>query len=366
MGELEVQKFLRNGNTVEDLNTLYGIKSCYNDEKSLVILNYDQIESRKDVQIARECRSLTLELNSYNIVGRGFSRFFNWGEMAEEMPLFDWSSCWAHDKEDGSIGILFNYKGKWLYNTRGSFGEGEVGFSGKSWQQIFFEIVPLETIEKVCYPKFSYVFELCTIHNKVVRTYSTPQAFLLAEFGNRNGCEVRSEVVDQDAKDLGCSRPRQHYFKSIDEVIKFLDETGKNDATYEGVVLCDINNRRWKVKNPLYLSLHKLRGEGDNLFNPKYLLPFVLAGEEAELLIYFPEVKDAFYEMKTRVNKEYDTMVELWEETQNIELQKTFAQSIVPQTKFSSILFRVRRGEGSLRDIWLKSSDLILKTLYNK
>src|SRR5690606_13355229 len=115
-------------------------------------------------------------------VARSFSRFFNWGEMAEEMPLFNWNDCYATSKEDGSLMILYHYAGQWRVNTRGSFADGICGFSGKTWAELFFEVLDIRDIEHYCDQDFSYVFEFCSLHNKVVRKYDNSQAFLLAGF----------------------------------------------------------------------------------------------------------------------------------------------------------------------------------------
>jgi len=56
----EVQKFLRDGNSLDDLANDLGIKVTKHETKPLVILNYDQIESPKTHQIVRECRGLIL------------------------------------------------------------------------------------------------------------------------------------------------------------------------------------------------------------------------------------------------------------------------------------------------------------------
>mgnify|MGYP000921629595 FL=1 len=75
---LEVQKYLKSGKTLEDLKNELAIKTTHHDSLPLVILNYDQIESRpKDHPIVRECRGLTLRSDNFDLVGKSFNRFFN-------------------------------------------------------------------------------------------------------------------------------------------------------------------------------------------------------------------------------------------------------------------------------------------------
>lgn len=79
---MEVQDFLRKygefGLTL--LNAQYGIVATKDEEGKRVILNYDQIESPKFDPIVKECRGLCLEIGTWNILARGFFRFFNIGE----------------------------------------------------------------------------------------------------------------------------------------------------------------------------------------------------------------------------------------------------------------------------------------------
>lgn len=118
---LQVQKFLID-NGVDALVNQYAIKICQHDELPLMILNYDQIlSSPKTHPIVRECRGLVLNSQSYELIARSFFRFFNWGEVVDEMPLFDFNDFAVQTKEDGSIILLYNWRGQWHINTRGSF-----------------------------------------------------------------------------------------------------------------------------------------------------------------------------------------------------------------------------------------------------
>lgn len=56
---LQVQEYLTNGKSLEDLQSEFGLNISRHPNLPLVILNYDQIESRpKSHPIIRECRGL--------------------------------------------------------------------------------------------------------------------------------------------------------------------------------------------------------------------------------------------------------------------------------------------------------------------
>ena len=52
-----------------------------------------------------------------NIIARPFKKFFN----IEEKRYVPTEKFDVYEKLDGSLGILFNYKGEWIMSTRGSF-----------------------------------------------------------------------------------------------------------------------------------------------------------------------------------------------------------------------------------------------------
>ena len=62
--------------------------------------------------VVRECRGLVLHAQTHDLVARSFPRFFNWGEMAEEMKGFDFSDFTVHTKEDGSLVLLYFFAGQ--------------------------------------------------------------------------------------------------------------------------------------------------------------------------------------------------------------------------------------------------------------
>jgi hypothetical protein len=375
---LEVQRYLQSGKTLADLTQEFGIVCRPHDSLPLVILNYDQIESKpKSHRIVRECRALVLHAEDYSIVAKSFNRFFNWGELAEEMDSFDFNNFIVHSKEDGSLALLYYYNNAWHANTRGSFAVDKMQHQQFTWRQGMLSalgLASLDQLEGIFDSAITYVCEFCSPWNKVVRQYE-PQMFLLTAF--RGETELSHDEVDRELDRilqyipaLNMKRPNRFEFHSIDEIQQFLQEQVATDPTFEGVVISDCHGNRWKIKNPGYLALHRLRGEGDNLFNPKNLLPFVLSGEESELLTYFPEVKEAFYACKDKVDSYFKQLLEVWRQNWQIEVQKDFALAIKDKTPFTGVLFTLRKTLGQkqteqdLKNLWRQSGDGILKVLF--
>ena len=110
---MKVEEYLQNGKSFEDLENELGVKCTYHPTLSLVILNYSQINSPKTHPIVRECRGLVMDKNTKTMVSRSFPRFFNWGEVADEMGNFDFRDFASYEKVDGSLVLIYHHDGRW-------------------------------------------------------------------------------------------------------------------------------------------------------------------------------------------------------------------------------------------------------------
>lgn len=378
---MEVQKYLKTkGNDLTTLEAELAIQVCLHETLPLAILNYNQLESPKTDPIVRECRGLVLERDTWKIVARAFPRFFNWGEVADELRIFNWNDCHIQGKEDGSLGLLYNYKGEWHFNTRGSFADSIMSFQEFTWKQLFCAAIGIETLADLdghvaLSPRNTYVFELVSPFNQIVRQYPDPAVYLLSAFRGKEELllgevDFIAELMNRNRLDVW--RPETWSFDNIKDVEDHVYALSEQDQTFEGVVLRDNENRRWKIKSGTYVALHRMRGEGENLFNPKHQLKFILMGETDEVIGYFPIAEKSILENKGLVDAAQVELEQVWEQHWRIEDQKEFALAIVPETKFSGILFNLRKMHGDrqslslLRQVWRKADRDILKVLFNK
>lgn len=363
---LHVQNYLAS-KSFEELTAELGIRITQHETEPLMILNYDQIDSPKTHPVVRECRGLVLRTDTKELVARSFPRFFNWGEVQEEMKDFDFSDFCVQSKEDGSLVVLYHFGGRWRANTRGSFGMDTMQFQRFTWQEGFCQamgISSLADLEGKLEPDVTYICEFCSPWNKIVRNYGDPKMYLLAAFRGRE--ELHWDELDAltiFANGL-FQAPARYCFRNIEQVQAFLNEQAQNDPTFEGVVIRDRKGARWKIKSATYLGLHRLRGEGDNLYNPKNLIPFILAGEASELLTYFPEVEQAFTEAKVKVDAAFVEMMSVWEAAKGLQVQKDFALAILKKTPFTGILFEARKRGVDPKTLWRDSADTIVKLLF--
>lgn len=359
---LEVQKYLMGFGTLDSLNYELGIVATHHPTLPLVILNYSQIDSPKTNRIVRECRGLVLEKDTWTLVSRGFFRFFNWGEVQEEMELFDFSNFSCYTKEDGSYVSIYYYADEWRINTRGSFAQDNINMAPITWESAILRSMGLKSrseLNSILDPELVYIGEFCSLYNKVVRKYESPCFYLLTAFRGLN--ELNYKECDLLANQH-MVRPVRHDFTSIEEIQAYLENQMRDDPTFEGVVICDSNHMRYKIKNAAYVALHQMRGN-NNVWNPKYLLPIILNGETDELLTYFEnEVKDTLEFYEEQVKRFKEQLLELWNANKHETIQKEFAIKIKDHP-LSGILFTARKTNTNPLKVFNESEELILKNL---
>lgn len=358
--ETALQKTLRSGETPEQLKERLGIGFYTHPTLPLIGFKYSQIDSPRADPVVLASRGTVLEKDTWNLVAQPFFRFFNYGEQfTEKTFVFEKSTSFV--KEDGSLIICYFYNNQWHINTSGSFALQECGFSGKTWGQLFWEVSKLDSTK--LNPDCTYIFELCTVWNKIVRMYPVPQTPLLGIIHNKLLTDFQNTDVMSIGAEIGVGAPGLLEFSSIEEVNQYLKAMEATDPTNEGVVLRDVNGLRCKIKTDTYLSLHNMADNG-NLGNPKYIVQFLLKGEKSEIITYFPELKTKIEEVETNLDTHKQALLALWDETKDIENQKEFALSIVGRTPFSGFLFMARKLKKNPSDIWHESSDQIIKVLY--
>ena len=367
-GMLQVQNYLRAGQPVESLDAEFGVAAFRHPMLPLVGLKYRSHASRFD-PLVRQCRGLVLEDGSWEVVAKPFDRFLNAGEDPDALATFRWDGSSSQAKEDGSLVIVYPYRGAWLVNSSGGFGHQKASFSRRTWTQLFWEASGLDVTRLD--PRYTHLFELCSPFTKVVRLYPQPTAFLLAMFETATCRELAIEVVDEEAARLGAVRPERFSLLSMGEVTAFLEQKEAADPTFEGIIIRDEAGLRFKIKTRTYLSAHHAGGTG-NLFHPARLVAMALSGEIDEVVAYHPEIRTAAEGVAADLDAAWEQLRQVWARSWRIDDQRDFAQTILKATPFASLLFAMRRqyaqdqSEAELRRLWQGSGDLIVKVLYSR
>lgn len=309
----------------------------------LLVLNYNQIDSPKTNPIVMECRSLILEAGTLNVVSRSFDRFFNYGEALNVMPEIDWSKARAYEKVDGSLIKIYNHKGHWYISTKGTaYGDSDCMGYGVTFQELVWKALDCKNdyeFQQKCrqndlFEEFTYIFELTSVENRVVKRYEGYKLHYLAARSNSHGYYVtKCELVT--ALRFGALETKFYEFNTVEECLRTARELKDLD---EGYVIYQDGVPIAKVKSPAYVAVHHIRGEG---LNPKRIMQLVLVNEQEEYLQYFPEDRDVFIPYIEAKNKLDQQIVSVYNSCKWIENQKEFAV-YAQQYPFKAALFQAR------------------------
>jgi RNA ligase len=174
----------------------------------LKIYNYSrdcQFEKKWD-SITRAMRGTILDDRGV-LIAKSFDKFFN----VEELPSIPNEEFDVYEKLDGSLGILFNYKGEWIFASKGSF-TSEQAIKGK-------EIFDKKYSHIQLYDTITYVFEIIYPENRIVVSYPNEDVVLTGAF-------VGTTELNVD----------YHFFDGLTRVKKYFG-------------LTDINQMKSMIKN---------------------------------------------------------------------------------------------------------------------
>jgi len=332
---LKTVEFLQQGGTPEKLTEKYAIAvKAHPRWQNLLLFKYDQLDSPMGEELVQECRGLILDsTDNWKVISYPYDKFFSYGE-GHAKPI-DWTNCWCLEKLDGSLMVMYFYKGAWNVSSSGTpAADGEVNGFGMTLADLFWKtyrdssyFLPMDT--NLC-----YMFELVSPYNRIVVRHAESRLVL---HGARN-VNTYIEKLPFDIADRNGWECVKHFpFRSIEEVLKSCNDINPMDM--EGYVVCDHRFNRIKVKSPQYVALHHMVESS----SPKSIIKIIQTNEHAEFLSYFPEYKEMYDGLKV----EYDSLVasaqEAYDKIEHIVLQKEFALEAVKH-RLNGLMFQLRKG----------------------
>lgn len=332
---LEVQKFFRSGNTLEDLLKQYAIKYTFSEKNpTLVLLKYDMVESPFVEKIVRECRGIILDTRNWDIVCHPFHKFFNYGETYASM--IDWRTARVQEKLDGSLANLYFFDGMWNISTSGmpdassNVGDFNVKFNQLFWDTFKELGYTTEKLDRTC----TYMFELMTPLNRVVVPHKTNGLTLIGARVTMTG----EEIVVSELAYLGFKIVKEFPLKTIDDIVSTFDAL--NPLDQEGYVVLDKGFNRVKVKHPGYVRIHHIRDS----VSMRSIMEIIQSGETPEFLTYYPEYTEIFDDASGRLSSLIDELQVVYDKVKDISVQKDFAIAI-KELELSAPLFSLRSGK---------------------
>jgi RNA ligase len=189
-------------------------------------------------------RGLLLCPAEKRVVGHTFQKFFNYGEHASDLPDLPFRATF---KMDGSLGIVYHWKGKWYVNTRGSFASPQAQWATKYIQQYTENLVPGTT----------YLAEIIYPENRIVVQYDFSGMVLLGAYA-ANGLELEYEDLQVVGQQTGLRVVESFPCTNLEQLLALVKVFDENQ---EGVVIRYPNGHRIKVKGDKYTSLHRMIAE---------------------------------------------------------------------------------------------------------
>ena len=284
---LEIQKFLTNGGTLQELRQKYQIRYVPCAPLKIVSLNC-QLMSPKTEPMVNECRALYLNAEDWTVAFKGMNNFFDYSSAEGKLTFdrLDWSSVRAYEKLDGALICIYFYKDSWRIGSRFSPDGGWLAFgvgsseSTLSWKELVIQTIEnkgikIEDFYNSLDKNIFYSFELCTKENQVGVIYQDDFMKLIAAVDKSTLNEIDIETID-------CILPKAEFVnvQNTSELDALINE--KESHELEGFVLCDKFFNRVKYYNPNYL-------EAMNTFRPSS------ANEALANLVRIFEVQASYY-----------------------------------------------------------------------
>lgn len=345
MIETNVQKFLRNGGSLTELTTAYGIQvkrhKVYN---NLCQLKYDMIDSPMGERIVQECRGIILdEAANWKCVARPFDKFFNYGE--GHAASIDWQTAQVATKLDGSLMFLYNYEKTdhstiWEVASSGlPDASGQINGAVETFYDLFWKTFDEIYLGKSVFGQMpthiTYIFELTSPQNRVVVPYTKADLHLIGLRNRDTGEEYNIHKFTHPFKSVGM-HPLMNWDETI-ETFKTLDPMRN-----EGYVVTDKDFNRVKIKHPGYVAIHHLKDSVGT--SDRNILDIIRTGEHSEFLSYFPEFEGRFIKLAVQYDM-LQAQLELdYARIKAIPVQKDFAIEAV-KSQCSGALFALRAGK---------------------
>lgn len=333
---LAIQEFLMK-NGLDKAIAKFNLKT--RDYGTKILMKYDQLSSPTIMAMAevQECRGLVLEKGTWKVMSLAFSKFFNSEE--GNAHKIDWNTAHVLEKLDGScIQVYFDWTtNQWFAATTGTAeGEGEVNNKmGTTFNQLFWDTVKEKyNLDGTKLKKgFTYVFELCSPYNIVVKPHGESSATLLTVRNLDTLKELSFEELTEIANKLGVPRVKSYDLntKNVGALMRTFENMVWHD---EGYVVVDANHNRIKIKNPAYVAVHHLKNKSAE----HNIMTIVKTNEIEEFGATFPDRKAELYKLKENYDALISKLNDVW-----FELQSSKPKNIMPEEKkkYAKAVFEV-------------------------
>lgn len=229
----------------------------------LALFHYSMFDSDCADPLVLEARGIIIRLDTLDVVCWPFNRFFDFDSPHADTLDFE-HNLKISIKMDGTlISYWYNpFTEAFQFSTRMNIdarnnSAGGLDDSDQPYNGSFYDLIlgakNYRCLKECPYPQKdrTYVFELCSRHNKVVVPYADTMLYHICTRNNITGNEC-FEPLPVESPDKFEAR-----FSCKDDLLVFANTLFRNRKTFiEGVVVEDVEHHRWKIKTDAWRMLH--------------------------------------------------------------------------------------------------------------
>ena len=333
------------------------------------LIKYNQLFSDFKEPMVREARGIIVQKkgHKYRLVRIAFTKFFCAGDPNAKRDLYKLAhrkQWFVEEKIDGSLITLAWWDNKWRVSTSGSidaykaplsFSNGDIQNFGRLFEYASKGKIDYKRLDK----RYTYMFELIGLENKVIVPYEKEDIYYLGRRDNYTLLEM--PYFDDDCAGVEkCKRPKcrivkvnKNPKKVMKELQKEVNSFTKEHEHFEGYVISDRSLKtRVKMKSTQYMELFFQKGNG--IFSPRKILLMILDQKDDDVLSSFPEYRPKFDMVRRALciwleNVKNDLK---YMDTHTWEDKKSFAEWAKTTTN-ASIIFAAY-GQDYWADGWLE------------
>lgn len=306
------------------------------DYPDVYLFKYNQYSSDMSDIICQESRGIILEIvgNNVKLLCHSFDKFFNYGEPqgAKTLELFDFNHCTWQEKRDGSLLRIWYYKDKWRISTSGTIDANKATIDipsckYKSFGDMFRSIFTTydEDLDVLDYT-YTYSFEMTSPDNKIVVDYEDSELTLIGIRDNQLNKELDPYIANPFTN-IKCAN--RFKFSNLANALENIN----SKHNFEGLVLCDDNYRRVKIKTDEYLALAKIT---DETSSDRGILRLILEDKVDDVQTRLPQVRKRVDKIQSFIRDEIENIFTLYQQIDFTKDRKDIAFQLKgnPYSKF--------------------------------
>lgn len=281
------------------------LKILHNSKGKFTIFNYG-IKADFSNPLVQEARGIIID-DELNVVCWPFNKFFMYDD--PNAAQIDWESSYSTFKMDGSIiKLWYDHDSKfWMWSTNSMITPTE------EFCELIRDAKNIDDIDKSILDKnCTYIFELVSPKFQIVVKYPTTMLYHIGTRNNITGEESYEDIgvqkPEQILKDCGPDINLDTYLKFVRGILDDISIDGV-PVPFEGIVVCDKNFNRIKIKTDKYMRVHNLF---DKIPSKKKCLSMLISDKATfDLLVkVYPNIAHIFkyyeykyYELIYKINK---------------------------------------------------------------